>query len=99
MTKLYHGPEGKGWQIPGQQDRKAERLDVPSSPADLAAWLNARHVPPTDDPLVVNAPEFLRKKLELNDELLAELEARPLEEARPMVPGHCDACGRSTPAP
>jgi hypothetical protein len=33
-----------GWQIPGQQDRKAQRVDVPSSPAELAAWLNERHV-------------------------------------------------------
>lgn len=44
MTKLYHGPEGQGWQIPGAQDRKAARVDVPSSPAELAAWLNERHV-------------------------------------------------------
>lgn len=45
MTKLYHGPEGFGWQIPGQQERKAERVDVPSSPAELAEWLNERWVP------------------------------------------------------
>jgi hypothetical protein len=44
MTKLYHGPEGQGWQIPGQQERKAARVDVPNGPAELAAWLNERRV-------------------------------------------------------
>jgi hypothetical protein len=33
------------WQVPGKQDKKAERVDVPGSPAELAAWLNVRGVP------------------------------------------------------
>jgi hypothetical protein len=45
--KLYHNGTTEGWQIPGQQDKKAERIDVPSSPADLAAWLNHRRVGPS----------------------------------------------------
>lgn len=47
MAKLYHNGQVEGWQIPGQQDSKARRVDVPSSPADLAAWLNVRRVGPT----------------------------------------------------
>ena len=42
MPKLYHH-EGR-WQVPGQQDRKAARVEVPTSPEPLAAWLNGRHV-------------------------------------------------------
>lgn len=44
MPKLYHH-EGR-WLVPGQQDRKAARVDVPASPPDLAAWLNERDVRP-----------------------------------------------------
>jgi len=47
MTKLYHGPEG--WQVPGQQGAGAERVDVPNSPAELAAWLNDRGTPSSID--------------------------------------------------
>jgi hypothetical protein len=43
MPKLYH--HAASWQVPGRQDRKATRVDVPSQPAELAAWLNARRVP------------------------------------------------------
>lgn len=43
MTKLYH--DNQRWQVPGQQGRGASREDVPSSPEQLAAWLNARNVP------------------------------------------------------
>jgi hypothetical protein len=43
MPKLYH--HQSAWQIPGQQDRKATRVDVPNAPAALAAWLNSRRVP------------------------------------------------------
>lgn len=42
MPKLYYN--GHTWQVPGQQDSTAERIDVPTSPADAAAWLNARGV-------------------------------------------------------
>lgn len=47
MTKLYHNGQLEGWQIPGEQDKGAERIDVPSSPAELAAWLNHRRTGPT----------------------------------------------------
>jgi hypothetical protein len=50
MTKLYHNGEPEGWQIPGNQDKRAERVDVPSSPAELAAWLNVRDVSPRAEP-------------------------------------------------
>lgn len=43
MTKLYSNDAG-AWQVPGKQDKKAERVDVPSSPEELAAWLNERRV-------------------------------------------------------
>jgi hypothetical protein len=43
MPKLYHHADA--WQVPGRQDRKAKRVDVPSSPPELAAWLNSRRVP------------------------------------------------------
>lgn len=56
--KLYHNGEPEGWQIPGKQDRKAERIDVPSSPADLAAWLNVRDVSPRATPHGIMAPEL-----------------------------------------
>lgn len=42
MTKLYHG--AGGWQVPGQQDKDAQRVDVPNPPELLAAWLNERGV-------------------------------------------------------
>lgn len=41
--KLYHH-EG-AWQLPGKQDRKAERIDVPDRAPELTAWLNDRRVP------------------------------------------------------
>ena len=44
MPKLYHN--GTDWQLPGQQDTGAVRVDVPHSPAEAAAWLNARAVSP-----------------------------------------------------
>ncbi|MGE0178954.1 MAG: hypothetical protein AB7O91_03935 [Sphingomonas sp.] len=44
MTKLYH--DAGAWVVPGEQGRGAERVDVPGSPAELAAWLNDRDVQP-----------------------------------------------------
>jgi hypothetical protein len=44
MTKLYH--DKGAWVIPGNQERGAERVDVPSAPQALADWLNYRRVPP-----------------------------------------------------
>lgn len=40
MPKLYR--ENGLWVVPGQQGKKAERVDIPSTPAELAAWLNVR---------------------------------------------------------
>lgn len=50
--KLYHNHQaasGSKWELPGKQDRKAERVDVPAAPAELAAWLNSRRVPREGD--------------------------------------------------
>jgi hypothetical protein len=98
MTKLYHSSELDGWQIPGQQDRKAERVDVPSSPADLADWLNARFVSPRvsaelEEAAFQNSIDTAAEQRTHDDPLGLELEAR---SSGPRVPGHCDACGRST---
>lgn len=30
------------WQVPGKQDRHAERVDIPTDTAGLCAWLNDR---------------------------------------------------------
>lgn len=45
--KLYRNSEGR-YQVPGQQDRKAERVDIPTDSAGLAAFLNF-HVPSNDN--------------------------------------------------
>jgi hypothetical protein len=44
MPKLYH-QEGE-WIVPGQQAKHAIRADIPSTPAELAHWLNERKVAP-----------------------------------------------------
>jgi hypothetical protein len=93
MPKLYHNGQLEGWQIPGQQDPKASRVHVPSSPADLAAWLNHRRVGPTGA-----AAEQERRLEEFDDapsvdELLEA--ADRAERQRPKVAGVCDSCGRS----
>lgn len=91
MTKLYHGPEGFGWQIPGKQEKKATKVEVPNAPAELADWLNDRWVQPDrSDP-------SLAELLQLED--IRDREHEPQlagEPKRPKVPGHCDACGRSS---
>lgn len=33
------------WELPGQQSKGAERVDIPNNPAALCAWLNERRVP------------------------------------------------------
>lgn len=33
------------WQLPGQQDKGADKVDVPTDAAGLCAWLNERKVP------------------------------------------------------
>jgi hypothetical protein len=93
MTKLYHNGEPEGWQIPGAQDRKAERIDVPNPPAELAAWLNERDVSPrVPAPNSTHAGEF--DDAPSVAELLDAAD-RAERERGPKVPGKCDACGRS----
>ena len=41
--KLYHN--GDVWQLPGKQDKKAIKVEVPTAAADLAEFLNDRNVP------------------------------------------------------
>lgn len=43
MPKLYH--HAGSWQLPGKQDRKAAKAEVPDRAPELCAWLNARRVP------------------------------------------------------
>lgn len=50
MPKLYH--EAGQWLVPGHQSKRATRVDIPSSPPELADWLNMRKVgsnPPAFD--------------------------------------------------
>jgi hypothetical protein len=102
--KLYFSVErtsepgsAEPWQVPGKQDRKADRVDVPSSPLELAAWLNARRVG-REPALELEEAAFQRsidtaaEQRTHDDPLGLELEAR---SSGPRVPGHCDACGRS----
>lgn len=44
--KLYFDHITGTWQLPGKQDRAAQRVDVPAAPAELAAWLQAHGVNP-----------------------------------------------------
>lgn len=46
--KLYFD-NALGWQLPGQQSADAVRIDVPGTPAELAAWLNVRRFPAVPD--------------------------------------------------
>jgi hypothetical protein len=83
MPKLYH--HAGSWQLPGQQDRQAKRVDVPNVPAELAAWLNARRVPATAvDELIRNAA------LDRIDAEAAGVELEPIpqlaSEAKPPAP-------------
>lgn len=61
--KLYHN--GDVWQLPGKQDKKAIKVEVPTAAADLAEFLNARHVPAgpieTDDMDEEEFSEFVEK--------------------------------------
>jgi hypothetical protein len=99
--KLYHNGQLEGWQVPGKQDKRAERIDVPSSPAELAAWLNHRRVGPTG---IAARLEELEGTPGRREEMLGELLDGTAESDEPQlasapsgprVPGFCDACGRS----
>lgn len=54
MAKLYYH-EGQ-WQLPGQQDKKAQRVDVPNEPKSLMGWLNARRVR-AEEPDPIDTPD------------------------------------------
>jgi hypothetical protein len=95
MTKLYHGPEGFGWQVPGQQERKATRVDIPSAPAELAEWLNVRWVQrDPQEPTLADVLDLERAK-QREEGIELTTEHPPCQFAGPKVPGKCDACGRS----
>lgn len=96
MSKLYFlaAGEARGWQVPGQQGKGAQRVDVPNSPEALAAWLNERHVPAVaiaelGAPGTADAAEL---EPEEREELETQLSGAP---GGPRIPGFCDACGRS----
>lgn len=40
MPKLYY--QDDNWVVPGHQHKTAVRHDIPSTPAELADWLNSR---------------------------------------------------------
>lgn len=91
--KLYYdkaAPEGEQWEIPGQQARKAERLDVPTTPVSLAAWLNERCVPADPGGALVISGEPL--SIDGLEERLQQLASEP---RKPMAPGFCPECGLS----
>lgn len=101
MTKLYHA--AGTWQIPGQQDKKAERVDVPNPPAELAAWLNSRRVPIEGDAFDGLVPgnaaarellDALRDPVGLASEPPTSSDEH--KEARRMAMGRCPRCN-STP--
>jgi hypothetical protein len=90
--KLYHE---QIWVVPGKQGRGAERVDVPTTPAELADWLNDRRVTPAhgDEQL---AREQATPFDDMSEEEIAGLGVELLTAPeRPKVPGRCDRCGRS----
>jgi hypothetical protein len=44
MAKLYY--DDRRWVVPGKQGRAAVRVDIPSNPDALAAWLSEHDVRP-----------------------------------------------------
>jgi hypothetical protein len=45
MKLYYEHTQGGYWELPGQQSKSASRVDIPSTPVALCAWLNERRVP------------------------------------------------------
>lgn len=87
MTKLYHG--NGAWQVPGQQEKGAERVDVPSSPAELAAWLNDRGV----NPNMRRMPLAMPPAIDLREDAPPEAPA-PIA-GNGLAPGKCPNCHRT----
>lgn len=98
MPKLYY--QKGAWEIPGQQDRHATRVDVPNSPAELAAWLNARNVQAiTGDVAELARERDLQRSIDVEADQRHHEDPLGLELERPRssrVPGFCDACGQSS---
>lgn len=83
--KLYHEAE-TGWIVPGQQGRKATRVDVPTSPPEaLADWLNARRV----------GVEPGAAEAEPASTVLDPSPEAPQEPARAAPSDNCPACHRN----
>jgi hypothetical protein len=80
MAKLYY--RAGQWQVPGYQDKGAERVDVPTSPETLASWLQARSV--KADPTVWNDDDD-ETQLASAAESTADLRVRPQTEEPPRV--------------
>lgn len=83
MTKLYHN--GALWQVPGRQDKAAERIDVPGPPDALAAWLNDRRVMPEGSELAGIVPVNAAA-----DELLEEIRPPAIDTA--ALRNRCPEC-------
>lgn len=86
MPKLYHSGQLEGWQVPGKQDKHAERIDVPSAPEQLAAWLNHRRVGPTGA-----AAEHERQAEQLEPDSAADLQLASAGDATGN-PNRCAVC-------
>jgi hypothetical protein len=92
--KLYY--DCGAWTVPGKQSRQADRVAVPGTPGDLAAWLNERAVPLLPFSTMAEAFSHGDEQLQLASEP-TDLEPQLASEPpRPKVAGHCDACGLST---
>lgn len=86
MTKLYSN--GALWQVPGRQDKTAERIDIPNSPDQLAAWLNDRRVSPAGSELAGVVPMNSAA-----DELLEEIRGPSADGIEPIGnPNRCANC-------
>lgn len=97
MPKLYHN--GTAWQLPGQQDNGAVRVDVPHSPAEAAAWLNARAVSPgaPGDQLALPTGDQVNAALEASGRRALEAHnRRKIEEAERRAARAAEAVERES---
>jgi hypothetical protein len=78
MAKLYY--RAGQWQVPGYQDKGAERVDVPTSPETLASWLQARSV--KADPTVWNDDD---DETQLASAAESTADLRPAEPRAPAI--------------
>ncbi len=87
MPKLYF--HLRDWIVPGQQPKGASRVDIPSNPVELAAWLNHRRVP-----IAMPLTEPTRCEPVTVDEIEVEAEAAQLAGATDPIgnPHRCAKC-------